>query len=399
MSSRRAGTAFVLVTILLDTLGLGLLIPVAPRLVASFLHDDLAAASHYFGWLVSLYALMQFVFAPVIGGLSDRFGRRPVILVSLVGAAASYLISGFAPELWWLFVGRTIAGMTAASFSAAGAYIADVTPPAKRAQSFGLIGMVFGLGFILGPALGGYLGDFGLRVPYFAAAGLNFVNFLYGVFVLPESLAPENRRPFSFARANPFGSIRALAKHPVVLGLTGTMVCAFMAQWMLQSVWALDTQARFGWTMRDVGLSLMLSGLGMAVVQGGVVRAIVPRLGERRTLFLGLAISAASLVGFGVATTSWMFLALIAPFAFSGVSGPAAQAMISREVGASEQGEIQGSINGLQGLAAILGPLVGTTLLASYGPGVPFFAAAAFQGIGILLAARLAPRHATAPIA
>src|SRR6202167_435721 len=200
--NRNAGTAFVLVTVLLDTLGLGLVIPVAPRLVASFLHDDLGAASHYFGVLVSLYAAMQFLFAPVIGGLSDRFGRRPIILLSLLGAAASYLLSGFAPALSWLFIGRGISGITGSSFSAAGATIADVTPPEKRAASFGLIGAVFGLGFILGPALGGVLGEVGLRVPYFAAAGLNALNLLYGFFVLPESLAPVDRRAFSFARAN-----------------------------------------------------------------------------------------------------------------------------------------------------------------------------------------------------
>ena len=198
----------VLFTVLLDTLGLGLVIPVAPRLVGSFLGDDLGAASHYFGYLISLYAAMQFVFAPVIGGLSDHFGRRPVILVSLLGAAASYLFSGFAPSLGWLFVGRAIAGITGASFSAAGAYIADVTPPEKRAASFGLIGAVFGLGFILGPALGGLLGNYGLRLPYFVAAGLNFVNLLYGLFVLPESLTDQNRRPFSFARATPSGPWR-----------------------------------------------------------------------------------------------------------------------------------------------------------------------------------------------
>ena len=219
--SRPAGTAFVLVTVLLDTLGLGLIIPVAPRLVASFLGNDLGAAAHYFGYLVSLYAAMQFVFAPVLGGLSDRFGRRPVILVSLLGAAASYLLSGFAPALAWLFVGRVVSGITGASFSCAGAYVADVTPPEKRAASFGLVGAVFGLGFILGPALGGILGDVGLRVPYFVAAGLNALNLTYGLFVLPESLPPEKRRAFSFARANPLGSLRQLGRHPIVLGLTG----------------------------------------------------------------------------------------------------------------------------------------------------------------------------------
>lgn len=395
--NRRAGTAFVLVTVLLDTLGLGLLIPVAPRLVASFLNDDLGAASHYFGILVSIYAAMQFLFAPVLGGLSDRFGRRPVIFMSLLGAAASYLLSGFAPDLSWLFVGRVISGITAASFSAANAYVADVTPPEKRAGAFGLIGAVFGLGFILGPALGGALGDHSLRLPYFVGAGLNFANLLYGVFVLPESLAPENRRPFSFARANPLGSLRALSRHRVVLGLTGTMVCAFMAQWILQSVWALHTQARFGWSLRMVGVSLMVVGVATAIVQGFLVRAIVPRLGERRALVLGLVMTIAGHTLLGLADRGWMMISFIFVLALGGLSGPAVQAIISREVDASEQGELQGALNSLSGITAIVGPLIGTNLLAMFEPetasfripGAPFFASALLGLLGLGLALRL----------
>lgn len=393
----------MLVTVLLDTLGLGLIIPVAPRLVASFLGGDLAAASHLFGLLVTLYAAMQFVAAPVLGGLADRFGRRPVILLSLLGAAASYLLSGFAPVLWWLFVGRVIAGITGASFSAATAYVADVTPPEKRAASFGLIGAVFGLGFILGPALGGALGDVGLRLPYFVGAGLNGLNLLYGFFVLPESLTPENRRPFSFARANPFGALRALGRHPVVLGLTGTMMCAFLAQWILQSVWALYTQARYDWSLRQVGVSLMVVGFGMAVVQGLLVRVAVPRLGERRALVVGLVTVITGHVLIALATRGWMIYALSVPLALGGLAGPAVQAIISRETGASEQGELQGSVNSLSGLAAILGPGIGTSLLARFAPpeahphvpGAPFFAAAAINAVGLLLALRLFARPRT----
>jgi DHA1 family tetracycline resistance protein-like MFS transporter len=407
--SRPAGTAFVLVTVLLDTLGLGLLIPVAPRLVASFLGGDLGAASHYFGILVSLYAAMQFLFAPVIGGLSDRFGRRPIILLSLLGAAASYLLSGFAPALSWLFIGRIVSGITGASFSAAGAYIADVTPPEKRAASFGLIGAVFGLGFILGPAMGGLLGEVGLRVPYFVAAGLNFVNMMYGLFVLPESLAPANRRAFSFARANPLGSLRALGRYPVVLGLAGTMMCSFMAQWILQSIWALHTQSRFGWSLRMVGVSLMVVGLATAVVQGGLVRAVVPRLGERRALLVGLLMAVTGHTLLGLASHGWMLLVFIIPLALGGLAGPAVQAIISREVGPTEQGELQGSLNSLNGIAAIVGPIIGTSLLARFGaegssphiPGAAFFAAAAFNALGLLLALRLfsrAPRKPLAPV-
>src|SRR5580700_10859560 len=225
-SQPRAAVPFILITVLLDTLGVGLIIPVGPRLVASFLHDDLESAARWFGVLMSLYSVMQFVFAPVLGGLSDRFGRRTVILTSLLGAAMSYLASGLAPALWWLFVGRVVAGITGASFSAANAYIADITPPEKRAANFGAVGAVFGLGFILGPMLGGWLGDYGLRIPYFVGAGLNFVNLLYGLFVLPESLPRESRRPFDFKRANPIGSLGNLRKHPLVLRLTSTLACA-----------------------------------------------------------------------------------------------------------------------------------------------------------------------------
>jgi len=395
--NRRAGTAFVLVTVLLDTLGLGLLIPVGPRLVASFLNDDLGAASHYFGILVSIYAAMQFLFAPVLGGLSDRFGRRPIIFMSLLGAAASYLLSGFAPALSWLFVGRVISGITAASFSAANAYVADVTPPEKRAGAFGLIGAVFGLGFILGPALGGALGEHSLRLPYFVGAGLNFANLLYGLFVLPESLAPENRRPFSLARANPLGSLRALTRHRVVLGLTGTMFCSFMAQWILQSIWALHTQARFGWSLRMVGVSLMVVGVATAIVQGFLVRAVVPRLGERRALLFGLVMSIAGHTLLGLASQGWMMMSFIFVLALGGLSGPAVQAIISREVAADEQGELQGALNSLSGICAIVGPLIGTNLLATFEaenasvriPGAPFFASALFILVGLALALRL----------
>jgi MFS transporter, DHA1 family, tetracycline resistance protein len=398
--TRRGSTAFILVTVLLDTLGIGLIIPVGPRLVASFLGNDLGAASRAFGVLFSLYSVMQFFVAPVLGGLSDRFGRRAVILLSLLGAAASYLLSGFAPTLAWLFVGRVIAGATGASFSAANAYVADVTPPEKRAQSFGLVGAAFGLGFILGPAVGGAIGDLGLRLPYFVAAGLNSLNFLYGLIVLPESLPKKDRRPFSLRRANPLGSLKNLGRHPIILGLTGTMTCAFMSQMILQSVWALYNQARFGWNLRSVGMSLMAVGLSTAVVQGVLIRAILPRFGERRALILGLGLGAAGHLGFGLARQGWMMYAMIVPFALAGLAGPATQALITREVGPSEQGELQGSLNSLSGLTAIVGPLLGTGLLARFAPetahphlpGAPFFAAACLNLVGLALAMRLFAR-------
>jgi DHA1 family tetracycline resistance protein-like MFS transporter len=407
-SPKTSSTLFIFVTVLLDTLGIGIIIPVGPRLVASFLHDDLGAASHWFGVLVAIYSVMQFVFAPILGALSDRFGRRAVILGSLLGASLSHLLSGFAPALSWLVVGRVIAGATAASFSAANAYVADVTPPEKRAQSFGLIGAAFGLGFIIGPAVGGLLGEYGLRVPYFAAAGLNFVNLLYGVFVLPESLRREDRRAFSFRRANPLGSLKNLGRHPIVLGLTGTMACGFIAQWILQSVWALSNQERFGWSLHEVGLSLMVVGVSTAVVQGVLIRAILPPLGERRALLLALGLGALGHFGFGVARHGWVMYAMLFPFALAGLAGPATQALITREVGPSEQGELQGSLNSLAGLAAIVAPLLGTDLLARFGPetahphipGAPFLAAACFNLVGLALALRLfrrMPSRAPAP--
>jgi len=401
--TRKAGTIpFILVTVLLDSLGVGLIIPVGPRLVASFLHDDLAAASHYFGLLVALFALMQFLFATIVGGLSDRFGRRPVILVSLFGAACSYLLSALAPTLSWLFVGRIITGITGASFSAANAYVADITPPEKRAASFGLVGAAFGFGFILGPALGGTLGDMGLRVPYFVAAGLNAVNFVYGLFVLPESLAEKDRRDFSFARSNPFGALKHLSKYPIVIALTGTIFCGFMAQWILQSVWALDMQARFGWKLRDVGISLMIVGVAMAFVQGFGVRAVLPKVGERGALLIGLVISMIGNVGLGAATRGWMIYAILFPIALGGIAGPATQGIITHEVGRAEQGELQGSVNSVGGLAAIIGPLVGTSLLGRFGPpgahphvpGAPFYASALIQVVGLALAMRAFGRKA-----
>ncbi|MCC6553044.1 MAG: TCR/Tet family MFS transporter [Polyangiaceae bacterium] len=398
--SRDAGVAFILITLLLDTLGMGLVFPVLPRLVATFLGGDLPAASRYYGAFAAVYAAMQFIFAPILGGLSDRFGRRAVILSSLLGAALDYVLLSLAPDLAWLFIGRVIAGITGASFSAATAYIADVTPPEQRAQSFGLIGAAFGLGLIVGPALGGVLADLHLRLPFVVAAGLNFLNFLYGLFVLPESLAREHRRPFSFARANPLASLRNVARHPIVLGLTGTLICAFLAQMILQSSWALHGMSRFGWTQLDVGISLAVVGVASAVVQGGLIRLIMPRLRERRALIVGLLLNICGFIAFGLATRTWMMYATTLPFALGGISGPATQSLISREVGPSEQGEIQGSLSSLQSVTAIVGPLLATSLFARFTPeaaspriqGAHYFAAALLNICGLLLALRLFAR-------
>lgn len=398
---RKASVAFILITLLLDTLGLGLVIPVLPGVVSHMLEGDAAATSRYYGVFIAVYAAMQLVFAPVLGGLSDRFGRRVVILTSLFGAALDYLLLALAPSLGWLFVGRVLAGITGASFAAANAYIADVTPPERRAQSFGLMGATFGLGFILGPALGGVLGDVHLRLPFLVAAGLNFLNFLYGALVLPESLPRERRRPFSLRRANPLASLGNLGRRPFVLGLAGTLVCSHMAHQMLQSVWALSTEQRFGWRAFDIGLSLTVVGVSTMIVQGGLVRAIVPRLGERRGLLLGLGISILGYVAYGLAHEGWLMYAIIVPAALAGIAGPSAQALISREVDQSEQGEVQGALASLMSVTAIVAPLIGTGLLARFAPptatpripGAPFFASAGLNVLGVLLALRLFARH------
>ncbi len=397
-----AGIVFILITVLLDTLGVGLIIPVAPRLVAKLLGHpaDVGAAAPYVGALFATYSAMQLVCAPILGGLSDRFGRRAVLLPSLAGAAASYLFSALAPVLWWLFAGRVFAGMTGASYSAARAYIADVTPPEKRAQSFGLVGAAFGLGFVLGPGLGGVLGKGDPSRPYLVAAGLNFLNFLYGLFVLPESLPRASRRPFTLERANPFALFRNLGRHSIVLGLTGTMAFGYLAQMIFQSVWSVSFPVRFDWDTNDVGFSLVVVGVAAALVQGGLIRVLVPRFSEKRILAFALATNVASLVAFGLARQAWLVYVIIFPFALGGLIGPSIQALLTSEVGPTEQGELQGSLASLSSVAAIIGPAFGTQLVFWFerpdAPrrlvGAPFFAAACCNLIGLVLALRLFAR-------
>jgi DHA1 family tetracycline resistance protein-like MFS transporter len=400
---RNASIAFIMIVLLLDTLGIGVVVPVLPRLIESFVHGDLSAASHRYGVFIACYAVMQFVFAPIVGGLSDRFGRRVVILTSLAGAALDYVLLAFAPTLGWLFVGRVVAGMTGASFSAATAYIADVTPPEKRAASFGMVGAAFGVGFIIGPAAGGLLGGVSLRAPFLLAAALNFLNFVYGVFVLPESLPKDKRRAFSWRRANSFGAIKNLARNPVVLGLTVTVVCGNLAQQILQCIWALHTESRFGWGPAAVGLSLVFVGVTTAIVQGVLVKKTVARIGEKRAMLLGLVFSVSGYVAFALADRAWLLYVVMVPFALGGLVDPSTKALLTREVAANEQGELQGSLGTLMSLTSIVGPLLGTSLFARFAPagssphipGAAFFAAAALNAIGLLFAARLFARLRT----
>jgi len=396
VSARKPALAFIFVTVLLDILGIGLIIPIVPRLIQSFQGGDLTAASRTYGLLVSLYSLMQFVFAPILGSLSDRFGRRPVILISLFGSALDYFFLSFAPSLPWFFLGRIISGITGANITAATAYIADVSPPEKRAANFGMIGAAFGLGFIAGPALGGLLGEHGLRVPLMVAGGLTLVNWFYGMFVLPESLAAENRRPFSWNRSHPIGALLDLRRHPVVLGLVGTYFLVNLAHNSLPATWVLYTHYRYNWTAVQTGLSLAIVGIMAAIVQGGLTRVIVGRLGEQKSAALGLTIGALAFIGYGLATRGWMIYVILVFSSLGGVTGPAIQGMISRSIGADEQGGVQGSLTSLSSVAGIIGPFIASNLFAWFIsehapiklPGAAFF----FSSFVVLIALALALR-------
>ena len=391
-------------TLVLDILGIGLIIPITPRLVESFQGTGVADASKTYGLLVALYSLMQFGGAPVLGSLSDRFGRRPVILLSLLGAGLDYFLLAFAPTLGWFFVGRIIAGLTGANFAAATAYIADISPPEKRAANFGMIGAAFGLGFILGPALGGVLGDVGLRVPFIVAGVLTLLNALYGWFVLPESLAPENRRAFSWKRSNPVGALLHLQKYPMVLGLAGTYFLIYLAHQVLPSTWVLYTSYRYNWTVSQTGLSLAVVGLMAAIVQGGLTRIIVGRIGERKSAIIGLAVGSLAYAGYGLATEGWMIYAILVIGSIGGITGPAVQGLISRNVGADEQGGMQGTLASMSSIAGIAGPPIATGLFSYFVrptapaelPGAAFFCSAALMIVALLLAMRSFQRHPVA---
>jgi len=395
-SPRAPALGFIFITLVLLVLGFGIIIPVLPGLVTQFKGGSVSEGSHAFGWLIGVFALMQFIASPVLGALSDRFGRRKVLLIALAGSMVDNLVMGLAPSLGWLFVGRVIAGLTAGVIATANAYIADVTPPEKRAQSFGLVGAAFGLGFIVGPAVGGLLGHIHLRLPFFVSAGCLMLNWLYGAFVLPESLPPERRRAFEWKRANPVGALLLLRRFPGILGLAGMYFLYFLGSIMLQSTWVLYTGYRYGWGTREVGLSLTFVGVATAIVQARLVRPILGGLGEKRGLAAGLMISAFVMTGYGLATQGWMIYVLILFGALGGIAGPASQSLISRHVPADEQGAVQGVLASLGSLAGIFGPPVAAW---SFGlcvapdtflhlPGVAFFESAAIFLLALGLAVR-----------
>ncbi len=389
----RPAVMFIFMTLLLDVIGFGLLIPVAPRIVEKLLQAGPEEAAPYYGWLIATYAAMQFIFAPILGALSDRFGRRPVILISLAGSAIDYVAMALSPTLWFLFITRAINGITGANFSACSAYVADVTTPEKRAAGFGMIGAAFGLGFIIGPGLGGLLAQIDLHAPFYAAAGLTALNWLYGFIVLPESLPPARRRPFSLRRANPVGTFRHLVRYPVVLRLAAALFFFNLAMYALHATWVLYTGYRYGWGSLAVGLSLTVVGLGAAVVQGGLVRVIVPRLGEPRSLLIGGLIAVLAYAGYGLATEGWMIYVIVGLASLGGIAGPAVQAIVTKAVTPSEQGEVQGALTSLASVAQAVSTPIGTGVFAYfisarapvYLPGASFFLCAALAACGLVL--------------
>ena len=385
--SRHALT-FIFVTILIDTIGLGIVIPVFPELIVELTGKPVNEAARIGGWLGFAYAVMQFGFGPIIGNLSDRFGRRPVLLASLLAFAVDYMVMAFAPTLMLLFVGRLIAGVTGASHTTAYAYIADVSPPEKRAQNFGLVGMAFGFGFILGPAIGGLIGEqFGTRAPFIAAGALALLNALYGWLILPESLPRDRRRPFDIRRANPVGTLLQLRRYqPVVLGLAMAMFLWQLSHQALQGTWSFYTIYRFEWSPGMVGLSLAAVGVTAAIVQGGLVRIIIPRIGERRAVELGLMSGMAGFVIYGLATQGWMMYAGIAVAALSGLAYPSMNALMSQRVEPNAQGELQGAVASLLSLSSIIGPPLMTQLFGYFtGRSAPF----ELPGAAFILAAVL----------
>ncbi len=392
----KAALGFIFITLLIDVTGIGIIIPVLPRLISELTGGNLSEASRYGGWLMFAYAIMQFLFSPVLGGLSDQFGRRPVLLLSLFGFGLDYLLLAFAPNIGWLFLGRLLAGVMGASFTTATAYIADISTPGKRARNFGMVGVAFGLGFIIGPVLGGVLGQFGSRVPFLAAAGLTFLNWLYGYLVLPESLAPENRRPFNWRRANPAGSLAQLKKYPVITGLIGSLIFIYIAGYATQSTWTYFTMERFGWDEKWVGYSLGFVGLMVAIVQGGLIGVVVPKLGAERAVYTGLLLYSVGFILFAFASQSWMMFAFIIPYALGGIAGPSLQGIISGQVPPNGQGELQGALTSLISLTSIVGPPLMTNLFAFftgrsaplYFPGAPFLMGAVLTLVSVFLAKR-----------
>ena len=423
--NRQAAVGFIFVTLLIDVIGFGIIIPVFPKLITHLTGGTMSHASQIGGWLMFAYAFMQFIFALILGGLSDQYGRRPVLLMSLFGFGIDYIFQAYAPSIGWLFLGRVLAGILGSSFTTGAAYIADVSTPETRAQNFGMVGAAFGLGFIIGPAIGGLLGAYGPRAPFLAAAALALLNWLYGLLVLPESLDKAHRRKFDWKRANPVGTLLQLRKYPIITGMVASLVLLYIAAQAVQGTWSYYTMEKFGWNEQKVGYSLSFVGVLTALVQGWLIRIIIPklgrsnilvptdpneaanpvaasaeeilddelarpaspnkatqtRLGQVRGVYIGLGLYAIGLLLFAFATQTWMMFVFLIPYCLGGIAGPSLQGLISGEVPPNEQGELQGGLTSLMSVTSIVGPLVMTNIFAYFtSPGAPVY----FPGAAML---------------
>jgi DHA1 family tetracycline resistance protein-like MFS transporter len=394
---RHAALGFIFVTVFIDVLGLGVIIPVLPKLLETLGHVNVSVATQLSGYLTFTYALMQFIFSSVLGNLSDRYGRRPVLLFSLLGFGIDYAFMAFAPSVMWLFVGRAIAGIAGASTTTATAYIADVSTGENRAANFGLIGAATGLGFIVGIAVGGYLGAVGLKIPFLTAAGLALLNALYGYFVLPESLAPENRRAFDWKRANPIAALKKLGAYPAIAGLVSAFTLVYIASKAVETVLAFFLIEKFKWSMSSISSLGIFIGVLLIGIQGGLIRIIIPKLGQQKSIVFGLLFYAIGLVLIAFASQGWMMYLYMIPYCLGGISGPALQGLITSKVEANEQGELQGSLNSLLSVTTVIGPLLMTSLFAHftnpklssiYFPGAPYLLGAILMLISTIIATR-----------
>jgi len=403
-TKKQAAIGFIFITMLIDITGWGIIIPVIPKLIKELIHGDISEAAKYGGWLTFAYAITQFLFAPLIGNLSDKFGRRPIILISLFAFALDYLLLAFSPTIVWLFVGRIIAGLTGASITTASAYIADVSTPENRAKNFGMIGAAFGLGFIIGPVIGGLLGQYGSRVPFYAAAILCMLNFIYGYFILPESLSKQNRRAFEWKRANPITAFLRLKKYPSLIGLIIAIFLLYVGSHAVHSNWSFYTMYRFNWNEKMVGISLGVVGLLVGIVQGGLIRWTSPRLGNEKSIYIGLSLYTIGMLLFAFATESWMLFVFLIPYCLGGIAGPALQATVSAKVPANEQGEIQGTMASLMSASAIVGPPMMTNTFYFFThkeapfqlPGAPFILGSFLMLLSTVIAYYSLKKHFTA---
>jgi DHA1 family tetracycline resistance protein-like MFS transporter len=390
----RFALVFIFTTMFVDTVGLGIVIPVAPKIIADLTGPyannvaAMSASAAWGGWLQTAFAAMLFLFSPLIGNLSDRFGRKPVLILSLLFLGFDYFITAIAPTIWWLFISRILSGIAGAAYTTANAYIADVSPPEKRAANFGLTGAAFGIGFVVGPAIGGLLGQYGVRIPFFAAAALAVANALFGWLVMKESLPPEKRRKFELWRANPIGSLVALKQYPMVLGFVGVLILMRLAHDANPVIWSYYVYLKFHWTTPQLGWAMAFLGIVMAFVFGFLTRIAIPRLGEHNAAMLGLLGGAMGFTGYALATQGWMMYPWMLVWALMGLAMPAINGIISKQVPDNEQGELQGALASIGGITSIVAPVLLTTVFAYFtGPKAPvYFPGSAFLAAGIMMA-------------